>query len=620
MQATIDSQDISFGTLYEGYYIVPNYQREYVWTKDEVEQMISDIYNEFEYGEALPKNMEKREANIPEYFLGSIVVCKFSEGGNKFELVDGQQRTTTTFLLLCAIRDYLKELGHKPNDELLQKISSKFTNSDGEEVFLFRLELQYEDSGNILHDIASNEEPNLEFEFLKTDTFSITNIKFAYLNILSFLREKFLKDEKRLKRFYWYFINKVKIIRITTGSVNHALKIFETINDRGRALDSMDLLKNLMFVNARPTEFNGLKSEWKKLTDLLYVNNEKPLRFLRYFIFANYPVDELREDAIYDWLSKNDALCGYKTNSKAYVTQLYNQALIYSYFMQGKDASGNFNRYVDNIRYLSGTAKQHFILLLAGAKLPTDAFNELTRNIENLFFAYVISREPTKEFERLFAKWANEIRGCNTVADIQRFISDNIKPQKEQLSSRFNHAFAGLNTNYIQQYRMRYIIGKLVQYIEEKAFANKDENIKLTTFIQSTNEIEHILPDKPSESAAHEFFKDTEYSNLSYEEKRAMCHEHIIKLGNLTLAEKTFNASLGNKAFSEKRPVYGRIGFMLTNSIADDSKIGKNTAFDRAITMLKTFNNWNPEAVKVRQGMLTDLAHLVWDMPLPTKF
>jgi uncharacterized protein with ParB-like and HNH nuclease domain len=616
MSETIDSKDISFGTLYEGYYSVPNYQREYVWGKNEVEQMLNDIYNEFEFGEALPKNMEKREEKIPEYFLGSIVVCRADAGGNRYELVDGQQRTTTSFLLLCGIRDHLKNLGDGL-DELLQKISSKSTNSEGEEEFMYRLDLQYEDSGSILRDIASFKYLGAEISINDADTLSIKNIKSAYNDIMSFLCEKFQKDGRKLRRFYWYFINKVKIIRITTGSVNHALKIFETINDRGKALDSMDLLKNLMFVNAKTTDFNNLKSEWKKLTDLLYLNKEKPLRFLRYFIFANYHVDELREDGIYDWLSKNADLCGYKKDSKAYVTILNNQAVCYTNFMKGLDAQGQFNRYVDNIRHLSGTARQHFILLLAGSHLPTEAFNQLAKNIENLFFAYVISREPTKEFERLFAKWANEIRLCGSLEEINKFIANNIQPQKEQLSSRFRHAFTDLTTNAIQQYRMRYIIGKLAQFIDERAFPNKDENQKLTTFIQSTNEVEHILPQNPKDEALLEFFKNSEFEGLSLEEKRTKSYEYIIKLGNLTLIEKTFNSSLGNNAFSVKHPVYGRIGFILTNSIYDQSKIGKNTSFDRTIELLKPFPEWNPQSTTDRQKMLTDLAHLVWDMPIP---
>ena len=76
-------------------------------------------------------------------------------------------------------------------------------------------------------------------------------------------------------------------IQISTD-VSSALKIFETINERGVGLNPMDLLKNLLFTQVKPEEFTRLKAEWKKITAPLERHKEKPLRFLRYFIMANY--------------------------------------------------------------------------------------------------------------------------------------------------------------------------------------------------------------------------------------------------------------------------------------------------------------------------------------------
>jgi uncharacterized protein with ParB-like and HNH nuclease domain len=70
-------------------------------------------------------------------------------------------------------------------------------------------------------------------------------------------------DPAELLRFYGYLTNKVKVIRIETPTVAMALKIFETINDRGVGLDAMDLLKNLLFMHAKGDEFGKLKTIWK---------------------------------------------------------------------------------------------------------------------------------------------------------------------------------------------------------------------------------------------------------------------------------------------------------------------------------------------------------------------
>src|SRR5262245_58485796 len=75
----------------ECFYVVPDYQREYVWTDKEVQQLLDDINEQVEAG------------TTSEYFIGTVLV---SPGRTKaeFEVIDGQQRLTTLFLLLCALR------------------------------------------------------------------------------------------------------------------------------------------------------------------------------------------------------------------------------------------------------------------------------------------------------------------------------------------------------------------------------------------------------------------------------------------------------------------------------------------------------------------------------------
>ena len=103
----------------------------------------------------------------------------------------------------------------------------------------------------------------------------------------------------------------VVFIQISTD-VSSALKIFETINERGIGLKPMDLLKNLLFTQVGQKEFTKLKDEWKKITGPLEKNKEKPLRFLRYFLMANFRIKNkrsdsvVREDEIYEWFVDKD--------------------------------------------------------------------------------------------------------------------------------------------------------------------------------------------------------------------------------------------------------------------------------------------------------------------------
>ncbi len=94
---SIESQDLTLGNLFNSFYAVPSFQREYVWEEIQVEQLLKDIYDEYA--------SDGRSTETSEYFIGSIVVCGRPDG--VFDLIDGQQRMTTTYLALCAIRDYL---------------------------------------------------------------------------------------------------------------------------------------------------------------------------------------------------------------------------------------------------------------------------------------------------------------------------------------------------------------------------------------------------------------------------------------------------------------------------------------------------------------------------------
>ena len=335
---TIDSENLSLGKLFDDFYVVPDYQREYVWEDREVEQLLYDTHTEFTSVDGGASS---------EYFIGSLVV--YLRPDQVFELIDGQQRMTTTYLFLCLLRDYLKSKGALPIQSLAPQIEASDIDPEGNDIFRYRVELQYEDSGDILKAIAQG----ITDLDAYPKTRSIENIKNACQLINSFFQREFGDDIPGLRKFYSFFSKNVKLIRIKTQSVAHALKIFETINDRGKGLDSMDLLKNLMFMHAKEPDFDKLKKKWKHLVDTLFKVREKPLRFLRYLIFARYDVDRLREEEIYSWFVDNEKKCGYRSKPLAFVEELLDASKAYANFLTGRDAQGTPNRYLDNLRYLS---------------------------------------------------------------------------------------------------------------------------------------------------------------------------------------------------------------------------------------------------------------------------
>ncbi len=472
----IESTDLNLADLFKDFYTVPDFQREYVWEPENVERLLQDVHDEFydEFG-----RLESGAGS--EYFIGSIVVCPSGDG--TFEIIDGQQRLTTCYLILCAVRDALARAGSPSSETLQAQIAATSMNPiTGDDVFRYRLELQYEDSDGVLEKIASN---GHAVAAIPDSTASVRHIRAAYGAITEFLGANFDREPTRLKPFLAAFTHRVKLIRIVTPNLSHALKVFETINDRGVGLNAMDLLKNLLFMRTASADYPKLKDRWKVLIDRLDQCGEKPLRFLRYVVLSHYETDAskpLREDEIYDWFVHHSAECGIDHDPLGFLDQLVDRSGAYAHFAAGSDPHGVPNRYLRNIAKLSGNARQHFILLLAGSHLPTDLFTDLCRQLENLFFCYVITREPTKNFERTFARWSSDLRAVASRGDLEEFIARFISPDLAQRSRNFDFAFLELDQWRIQQYRMRYVLAKLTQFIEEQPWQN-DAHANLDAFL-----------------------------------------------------------------------------------------------------------------------------------------
>lgn len=590
----IESNDLTISTMLNDFYTVPDFQREYVWEQEQVEKLLQDILDEF-YDE------EGRQVEGPEYFLGSIVACK--DGNGIFQLIDGQQRMTTIYLVLCAARDALIQCNERPPDWLNSSI--RFVAADpktGNDIERHRLTLQYEDCDGILEKIVKATQP---VSSLPETTESVRRILSAYQTIREFYSANFKDGSSEIKRFLVAFTGRIKLIRILTPSVANALKVFETINDRGVGLNAMDLLKNLLFMRTPSKDYPRLKDRWKTLVDTLDNCGEKPLRFLRYYIMSHHEIDYrrgIREDEIYEWFVEHAEECGLNTAPLGFADYLIKCAKAYANFLNAKDADGQENRYLRNIALLGGALRQQFILLLAGQHLSRELFNRLCRGIENLFFCYIITREPTKTFERNFARWAGELRNVKDESRLDAFLEKYFIKDMRGRTERFDFSFRELTQWGIQQYRMRYILAKLTQYIEENAWGNPTY-AQLDHYITKKVEIEHILPLNPLPEVKDSFDKPDEFAI------------YVGRLGNLTLLEKTINAAVQNESYAVKSPGYKQSSFLLTKSLAEKPQVGVNTQLNRAVEDLIQFDKWDSGTIEKRQEMLTKLARKVWDMP-----
>jgi uncharacterized protein with ParB-like and HNH nuclease domain len=586
----------SITKLKDYFFIVPDYQREYVWkVDDQVEQFLIDIENEFE-----PKSDTQKS-----YFIGSIIIV---ENNGKFDVIDGQQRLTTIILSLCAFRDMLKplELDSKQKKYLqtIQELLSDFDiNTDESKL---RLELQYEESKDFMSKLIENQ----VFEEVETD--SIKKMKAAYERLKSHFELHLLEDIESLICFVRFFLTKIELVLIESENLSSALKIFETINQRGSGLNAMDLVKNLLFSQANEVDFQKIKETWKDITSNLQKCKEdnSPLRFLRYFLMARYFNGVIREDDIYKWIisPEGKSVTKYETKPLEFANELKKISKRYSDLVVATELikdGGNFPN-ITNIGFINKyKSRQHLILLLAlDVNCTEDEIEYLGGNLESFFFYSNTLGIQAKNNERLFALWASKIRGVRAIEEIKIIIDHTMVAYIKEKVGEFKSVFLNIrHSSYDPLYRLRYVLGK----IENTVLIKSGLPVKGKDFLDNL-QIEHILPQTPKDNILPTEFNDKdEYFNM------------VFKLGNVTLLESTINQAvnnfndLSNDWFQKKQEEYINSNIISTNLINDKFSIGNNTGLNRFKSDYNfSFTKWTKEDITKRQEILLELAFDTW--------
>ena len=588
----------------ECFYIVPDYQREYVWTDKEVHQLLEDIGEQIDAG------------TTREYFIGTVLVSP-TDQKNHYEVIDGQQRLTTFFLLLCALKHLFQ--GESQRQTVSGLISTSYTDSDGETRTSLKLEPRYENAGEVITKLveldADPQTVRAGIQSAGIGSFgSLENLVNAYSTLYRYLKDNY-DSAAKLKKYWGYLANNVVFIQISTD-VSSALKIFETINERGVGLNPMDLLKNLLFTQVKQAQFTQLKDEWKKITKPLEREKEKPLRFLRYFLMANYVIKNergdavVREDEIYDWFVDKDnaALCDYANKPFEFVRKVIRNVEHYLAFSNGLGNDGKPSLAMDSLKRLAGGAfSLHYVLLLAAANFPKPLFDHFVAQLESFLFYYIFTKTPTKDLERSFSQWADELRAIAAATDpvkqkvqLNAFIADRFDTNMAGKSQELVDALRRFTLYSMQQYRTRYLLARLTQHVE-MAFSGLKMPGSLEPFTKL--EIEHILPDNPKEELRGKW--GAENPGAGYDD----CKN---RLGNLTLLEKPINIVAGNDFYSAKRAEYRKSGNYLTRSLVELASVGQNTSISRINEKLKAFPAWDAKAIEARHGLLITLAQDVW--------
>lgn len=597
----IKAQVHNISKLKDYHFLVPDYQREYVWkADDQVDQFLADIATEFEPG--------AREQS--SYFIGSIIIVK---NGGKYDVIDGQQRLTTTVLTMCALRDLLKgQAMDARQGQYFQSIDSWLSSFDIEtnEVQV-RLELQYEESKGFLLQLIQGQ------TWVGEKTASIQRMQEAYARIREYLTQYLDQGQEALTEYARYFLTKIDLVVIESENLSSALKIFETINQRGAGLNAMDLVKNLLFSKAKGNDFSRIKDKWKDLTGHLQRAGEgdSPLRFLRYFLMARHYEGILREDELYKWIISADGKERLRYEQAPYelAVDLERGARRYADLVCATELQDDGGEYpaVTRIGFMNKIkSRQHLILLLAlGHASSASAINYLADQIESFLFYVNTLGIQTKNYERQFTQWAAGLRGLTAETDIAAVVEVTLRPYVNEKLGEFRQRFLSLRDNdFHPLYRLRYVLGRM----ENTLLAHCNIPQKGLRYIDGL-QVEHILPQTPRDGAIP----------AGLAAHRAEYESHVYRLGNVTLLESVINQAVNKHNdlhgtwFSDKQAEYVKSALLSTQLLDHTFSIGVNTAVNRLAAQLGTSfraAHWDGQAIAQRQAALLELAMDTWQL------
>lgn len=242
-------------------FLILDYQRPYAWEEKECQTLWDDIF-----AFSFPDNdYSKFDTNNDEYFLGPIVTFKNGEKSNKMEIIDGQQRLTTLMLLLRA---FYARFGN------MQDSNSISTRENIEKCIWKTNEFGKPDKTALKIDseVATDNDKSEFLEILKTGE-ATKDMKSNYAINYRYFQDRINKFLEEFPSYFSYLptriLNNCILLPIEAESQDTALRIFSTLNDRGKPLSDADIFKAQFYKHfADKGNKEQFITKWKYLEEL----------------------------------------------------------------------------------------------------------------------------------------------------------------------------------------------------------------------------------------------------------------------------------------------------------------------------------------------------------------
>ncbi len=501
-------------------FVIPVYQRNYTWTASkDVKQYLDDL----------------KAVLMGEYshhFMGIIIYLERSIAYNYRELsiIDGQQRLTTTFLLLYAIRKFFKQNGDDDDVDSLDK--QYLTNLSAKDYYKYKLKPLVADDDVYRHIVE---------ETLDEIEYSDSNVLKNYLYIQKYLeglfREEYTANDVLMA------LDRLYVVCIPIDEKDNAQKIFESINATGVKLTAADLIRNFLLMDLPSEKQEEYYAKyWKKLEENVSpVSKELELFFRIYLAIKEY-----------EWVSKSNIyreFVDWKHKSDMEIEELFQELLWYAkiYFTLIHENLAKVNSQIRDAIEDSRKIRTDIMLpimmefygLYTKEQISADVLDQLYWSINSYMIRRSLCDIGTQNISKLFPtalkKVLENCNGCydNVVQSLnQAIVGDNVGTSGSYMPTDKQMMTLLENANVYKRPALRIVLDRIELY-------NNPAPVDLEEL-----SIEHLMPQTPTQEWLNEMGADME----TY-------MEHLHRIGNLTLASQSDNSRMGNLGWKYKNEI-----------------------------------------------------------------
>lgn len=621
--AYVNPSTQSIKTCFQSHYSLPYFQREYKWEPRHFAELINDVQEAFLLAFD-PSHQRTQVASYPPYFLGSIITS--TETGGKKPLIDGQQRLTSTFLLLAFLERLRRDRNVLDAVDLSTLLGSvSFGAMD--------YSIQFSASRKAIFDAYLDKTKTLDEAVQSAE--DVTGLDEGDERLLEALRntESLLNSKVKTHIAYFidYVVERVLLIDISVASEAEAHRVFVTMNDRGLRLGPIDLLKGQILSRiSNANDSQACHSKWVASINLLRdLGAEEDSLFFRTLFRAKW-ADSIRGkakgdapgdfdvigDAYHRWFEDNVGKLGIKNGDdyKRFAKEdIPKYVEIYCFIKSAEAApvAGYEAIYYNAVRKFS--FQSMILMAVAGVGDTKKDWQEKILLVAKLADVLLTSRTiegKENNYENLrdlsFAL-TKTVRG-KSKAELESYVRTEWPKYFSQIAN-----LPKLTYGVADKSDLLFVLARLATYLEDE-LALKSKTGFVTFWKRDrgqwkTFDIEHIFKagfDPAALPSVHGFADGKEYG-----EQRNL-------LGSLILLPRSRNRSLQDKPYRDKLSAYATENVLAQTLTAafygNNPDVTRFLAANAGVTMTHVAD-FTKDDIGARAALYTALAQRVWASP-----